>query len=258
MDTLCDFPYHFLLERFGGDKKKKDELSDVKGKAFESYLSLVANRATGENTWEPLLYTKPKDLKGSEYCDLFHKINKKSVVFVEIKSQSESDGHKKGEKDSLISFVDGSRPGKPKKKDWGMLQVIKHIGNYRRYYDYQDDLYGVVITYGRFPETPSFNELVKEEIINTPKYKAHMEHPRNHHTIMLNCINAELFFSAIKQGAPIEKLLKRLASVSVIEISSELKKFIMDHGLKYGVGPLFERDIIEVGKDVESLIKEMT
>ena len=72
VDTLCDFPYHFLLERFGGDKKKKDELSDVKGKAFESYLSLVANRATGENTWEPLLYTKPKDLKGREYCDLFH------------------------------------------------------------------------------------------------------------------------------------------------------------------------------------------
>lgn len=251
-NVMADFPFYYLLSKYSLNKKMVAQLNkefNGKDKAFENYSKLIANKSG--LIWGACIYS-PKTRKGHknhEYCDLMHIINQNEKVFVEAKGKRSTIRHREGLIGSLDAFTTGST-----EERYGALQLVENIKRYRKYEGYQGEAYPIVLFYGRFPETQSFDDLVQKQIIDHPDYQNYLKDSRNHKIIYLSSINAELFFSAIKQGIAVKDLISRLEVLPPSKVMIEIKKIIQEKELKNNFIPLFEKEIEELINSTKSLL----
>lgn len=251
-NVMADFPFYYLLSKYSLNKKMVAQLNkefNGKDKAFEKYIRIIANKTN--ISWVACKYS-PKVRKGHkdhEYCDLMHIINQNEKVFVEAKGKRSTIKHREG----LISSLDAFTIGLTDER-YGALQLVENIKRYRKYEGYQGEAYPIVLFYGRFPETQSFDDLVQKQIIDHPDYQDYLKDSRNHKIIYLSSINAELFFSAIKQGIAVKDLINRLEILPPSKIMIEIMKIIQERSLKNNFIPLFEKEIEELINSAKSLL----
>ena len=90
-----------------------------------------------------------------------------------------------------------------------------------------------------FEKTWDFDELVHNEIEKKQPYQDYLANKNNFPTIWLNTSTAELFFSAVTQGASLYELLKRIAFSRPSKVIYEIEKFMTELDLKPSLAPLF-------------------
>ena len=253
-NVMADFPFYYLLGKYSLDGKKVNQLQNEfngEDKAFESYIKLIANK-TG-TIWEECIYSpkKRKGHKGAEYCDLMHIIDDNTRIFIEAKGKRTTIKHREGLINSLEAFTLGSGEAR-----YGALQLVENIKRYRLYEGYQGKAYTVVLFYGRFPETQTFDDMIQKQIIDHPDYQDYLKDSKNHKILYLSCINAELFFSAIKQGVAVKDLIKRLEGLPPSKIMGEIKTIINERGLKSSFVPLFEKEMQDLITATKLLLRD--
>lgn len=253
-NVMADFPFYYLLSKFSSDEKRLNQLRNEfngQDKALEKYIKIIANK-TG-TIWGECKYSpkKRKGHEGHEYCDLMHIIDENKRVFVEAKGKRSTIKHRRGLIGSLDEFINGSTAAR-----YGALQLVENIKRYRKYEGYNGEAYAIVLFYGRFPEATSFDDLVQKKIMDTSDYQEYVNDQRNHKIIYLSCINAELFFSAIKQGISIKDLLKRLEGLPPSKIMREIKTIINERELKSSFVPLFEKEIQDLITTTKFLLRD--
>lgn len=263
VDIFSDFPYHFLLTKFTTNEVEKNRLQQGCGTIYESYIKTLADDALNTK------YTveKPKDNNAIGDCDLRITINDETILMMEIKAARSSDSVKLGAKAAIteryINILknynkkEKNVPNKNNENNYkGFRQLIKHVNAFRARTKFQEDIYTILVFFDG-PLSPGMDDLIKSEMNKSLLFQDYAANAKNYSTIwFLNCITAELFFSAIKQGASLEQLLQYLVNTPSSQMLFKLKEFFKANGFKYSAKDIFQPEIVYLTTECEKMFKK--
>ena len=245
-----DFPYYFLLTKFNKDDEKVSELQRTFGPTCEDYINNFAASVMPKEFERPAYNNKTGD------SDLRVCINDSTMLTWETKGARSNDAVKLGSKAEIIKkYIKIPKSNKTTSYK-GIFQLVRHVDAYRTRTKFQGDMFAI-LSFFEAPESQGFDILIKDEAEGSQEYANYIANSKNYSPIwFLNSITAELFFSAIKQGAPVEQLLQCLIKVAPSLVRVELKEFMQKHGLKYSVKYIFESEIEDLKLKCEAMFKK--